>query len=122
MPTDLEQARQRAEIVCLCGSTRFIEQMAVLAWGLEKNGQIVLGLHLLPAWYVGTAHHLAEAEGVAAAMDALHLHKIDLADSVLVVNLDGYIGESTRREIDYAHSIGKPVRYVEPLEARDDRS
>lgn len=45
-------------------------------------------------------------------LDTLHLQKIDLADEVLVVNPGGYIGDSTRREINYALSHGKPVRYT----------
>nr|WP_202545435.1 hypothetical protein [Streptomyces sp. SID5606] len=47
-----------------------------------------------------------------AALDALHLRKIDLADRVLVVNPGGYIGESTSREIAYAHATGKPVSFT----------
>ncbi len=49
-----------------------------------------------------------------AVLDALHLRKIDLADRVLVVNPGGYVGESTRREIDYARAAGKPVSLTEP--------
>jgi predicted phosphodiesterase len=48
-------------------------------------------------------------------LDVLHLHKIDLADRVLVVNPGGYVGESTGREIAYAHASGKPVSYTEPV-------
>ncbi|MDE2105440.1 MAG: hypothetical protein KGL39_49895 [Patescibacteria group bacterium] len=48
-----------------------------------------------------------------AALDELHKRKIDLADEVLVLNVGGYIGDSTRSEIEYAHSIGVPVRYLE---------
>jgi len=48
-------------------------------------------------------------------LDTLHLRKIDLADEVFVVNKDGYIGDSTRHEIEYAQSKGKPVRYLEEL-------
>src|SRR4051812_47922718 len=101
------------EIVCLCGSTRFIDVMAVKAWELEKGGAIVLSCHLLPAWYTSGPSHQAEREGVAEAMDRLHLHKIDLADRVVVINCQGYIGESTRREIAYATSKGKRVDYLE---------
>jgi len=76
-----------------------------------------LGLHLLPAWYEGGVEdHQAEAEGVAEKMDELHLRKIDLADKVLVVNINGYIGESTAREIVYAKAHAKPVAYVEPID------
>ncbi|MFB7855096.1 hypothetical protein [Rhodococcus qingshengii] len=49
-------------------------------------------------------------------LDALHLRKIDLADRVLVVNPRGYIGESTRREIAYAHAAGKPVSFTTPFD------
>jgi cell division protein FtsB len=47
------------------------------------------------------------------ALDELHKRKIDLADEVLVLNVGGYIGESTRSEIEYARKLGKPVRYLE---------
>jgi hypothetical protein len=50
---------------------------------------------------------------VKAMLDELHLRKIDISDEILVINKDGYIGESTRREIEYATSTGKPVRYME---------
>ncbi|MEK4241510.1 hypothetical protein NYE39_05840 [Janibacter sp. FSL W8-0316] len=48
-------------------------------------------------------------------LDALHLRKIDLADRVLVVNPGGYIGESTRSEIAYAHATDTPVSFTDPL-------
>lgn len=104
----------RPTIVCLCGSSRFVPEMAVIAWALERDeGKITLGLHLLPDNYPGVqADHQAEAEGVAEKMDALHLRKIDLADQVLVVNIGGYIGESTAREVAYAREQGKDVRFL----------
>ena len=111
----------KPKIVCICGSTQLIEQIAILGWELEKEGKIALGMHLLPAGYFEERgesvipHHLAEAEGVCMHMDELHLRKIDLADEVLIVNIGGYIGTSTRNEIDYAEKIGKPVTYLEPL-------
>jgi nucleoside 2-deoxyribosyltransferase len=57
----------------------------------------------------------AERKAIKVRLDELHLRKIDLADEVLVLNVDGYIGESTRREIDYAVAHGKPVRYLDAL-------
>ena len=104
----------RPEIICLCGSSRFVSEMAVIAWGFEKDGKIAMGLHLMPESYGAPADHLAEAEGVAEQMDELHLRKIDLADRVFVVNVGGYIGDSTRREIEYAAQQGKPIVYLEP--------
>lgn len=110
----------KPNIICLCGSSRFIALFATLAWELEKKGNIVLGLHYLPASYADINHpgkdvssHMAEHEGVADIMDELHLRKIDLSDEVLVLNVGGYIGESTAREIKYAISKKKPVRYLE---------
>jgi hypothetical protein len=114
----------RPRIVCLCGSTRFIELFATLSWELERDlGVIVLGLHYLPPSYPGiVADHLAEAEGVAEKMDELHKRKIDLADEILVLNVGGYIGESTRSEIVYAEAHGKEVRYLEPIEGLPARA
>lgn len=100
-------------IICLCGSTRFIEQFAIQTWELERKGNIVLGCTLLPEWYCKTPSHFGEATGTKEQCDELHKRKIDLADEVLVLNIDGYIGDSTRSEIEYAVRTGKPVRYLE---------
>ena len=112
-------------IVTLCGSSRFCAEMAVLAWEFEKGGRIALGLHLLPQSYCeqkgmkpdteGKIHHIGEQEGVEDDMDMLHLRKIEMADSVYIVNVDGYIGESTKREIAYAERLGKPISYLEGI-------
>ena len=101
------------EIVCICGSTRFIDHMAVQAWELESEGIMALSCHLLPCWYTNVEHHLAEAEGVAGILDELHRKKIDMADRILVVNVGGYIGNQTKREIEYAEKTGKPIQYLE---------
>lgn len=113
------------EIITLCGSSRFCAEMAVMAWELEKLGAIVLGLHLLPDWYCkekeykpddnGSIHHIGEQEGVEDLMDALHFKKIEMSDSIFVVNCNGYIGKSTAREIAYAEHIGKPISYLENI-------
>lgn len=102
------------KVVVLCGSSRFVDLMAVSAWLIERDeGAIAMGLHLLPWWYSEDAipDHLAEHEGVSEAMDALHLRKIDLADEVFVVNHDDYVGESTTNEVRYAKEHGKPIRW-----------
>ena len=106
-------ADARPQVVCLCGSTRFVEQLRAVNRDLTLAGAIVLA----PA-------ELEHADGPAgdqqlsdeerAALGALHLAKIDLADRVVVVNPGGYVGESTRREIRYAHDAGKPVEYTDP--------
>lgn len=103
----------KPKIVVLSGSSRYVQEMAVCAWLLERDeGAIAMGLHLLPWWYPDCPdNHLAEAEGVAEAMDELHLRKVDLADEMFVVNRDHYIGDSTRREIEYAKAKGIPLRW-----------
>lgn len=104
--------RKRPRVWCICGSSRFIDQIAVTAWEFEKRGVVTLGMHLLPSSYTDQADHQAEHEGIADKMDALHLRKIDMADQVYVVDVNGYIGESTRREIAYAERTSKPVHYM----------
>jgi len=86
----------KPRIITLCGSSKFCGEMAVLAWEFEKGGAIALGLHLLPQWYCedkgmtpdanGDIHHIGEQEGVEDEMDALHFKKIEMADSIYVVN------------------------------------
>jgi len=118
----VKEKDDRPKIVCFCGSSRFVAQMAVLMWEYEKQGIIAMGLHLLPDEAVKRPdgsiieHHLAEEQGVAPKMDELHLRKIDLADEVFVVNIDGYIGDSTRNEIAYATKVHKPVIYLESID------
>lgn len=111
---------QHPKIICLCGSSRFVAEMAVLAWTLERDEEvIVLGLHFLPSWYTRQESHQAEHEGCVSRMNELHLRKIDISDEVLIVNIGGYIGEDTRREIEYAKFMGKPVRFLEPEEKEE---
>jgi hypothetical protein len=109
-----KEKTEKPKIIVLCGSSRFVDEMAVIMWLLERDhGQIAMGLHLLPQWYSVNlqADHLAEHEGVNEAMDELHLRKIDLADEVLVVNPEGYIGKSTKREVEYATKKEKSISF-----------
>ncbi|MEU3522066.1 hypothetical protein ABZ770_43740 [Streptomyces sp. NPDC006654] len=106
----------RPPIVVLCGSTRFWEQFTEAALYETAAGRIVLapGCNLRqphPLW--ATPEQTAR---IKQMLDTLHLRKIDLADDVLVVNPGGYVGESTRREVDYARSLGKPIRYTHPVD------
>jgi len=94
----------RPDIVCICGSARFVEQMREANRELTRRGLIVLA----PGEMNGPV-----SDEEKAALDALHLRKIDLADRVLVVNPGGYIGESTRSEIAYARAAGKPVSFTD---------
>ena len=75
-------------------------------------------INYLPKWYAELQgwkelDHFGEQSGRKKVLDELHLRKIDLADEVFVINKDGYIGESTKREIEYAKAKGKPIFYSE---------
>jgi len=103
----------RPEIVCICGSTRFADEMLAANRDLTLAGAIVVAPGLLTR--PGDDQKIAEiTDEQRSALGALHLRKIDLADRVLVVNPGGYIGESTSREIDYARATGKPVSFSDP--------
>lgn len=98
-------------IVVLCGSTRFVEEFNRQRKLLTEQGWIVLSIEVVTTQTRDEdPQHCDPA--LKAALDELHLRKIDLADEVFVLNPCGYIGESTAREIAYAERIGKPIRYL----------
>lgn len=106
-------------IVCLCGSTRFWRQFQEYSLQETLAGKIVLSIGAARAAdgddkSFGGYVPVAEFDRVKEGLDELHKRKIDLADEVLVLNVDGYIGHSTRSEIEYAVAQGKKVRYLEP--------
>lgn len=94
-------------VVCLCGSTRFRKEYQEAFYRLEHAGKIVL---TVPCYKDDPC---CKSPDDWDALDRLHRHKIDLADEVFVINVGGYIGDSTRAEIAYAASLGKPVAYLE---------
>ncbi len=89
-------------IVVLCGSLRFARAWKEETRRLTLEGKIVLG--------VGCQGHTPEEK---ARLDALHFRKIDLADEVRILNVGGYIGDSTTNELMYAIASGKPVTFLE---------
>ena len=99
------------KVVTLCGSTRFKEQYMEVQKQLTLKGCIVIS--------VGLFGHSGDEEvwkpGTKEMLDDMHLRKIDMADEILVINVGGYIGESTKREIAYAEEKGKKVNYLEPV-------
>lgn len=99
------------KVVTLCGSTRFKEQYMEVQKQLTLEGCIVIS--------VGLFGHSGDEEvwkpGTKEMLDDMHLRKIDMADEIFVINVGGYIGESTKREIAYAEEKGKKVNYLEPV-------
>jgi len=105
--TERLQARFTAPICCICGSTRFKQAWIAENARLTGEGNIVLAVGL---W----GHHERQYpdEETKRQLDNLHKRKIDLCDWVWVLDIGSYIGDSTRSEIEYAKSLGKPVRYL----------
>lgn len=108
-------AKPRPEIVVLCGSTRFFNEFQKANYDLTMAGKIVLSV----GFYPHSSKESGHGEGVGhdgpekIKLDELHKHKIDIADRVLVLNVNGYVGSSTASEIMYAVTAGKPVDYLE---------
>ena len=95
------------KVICLCGSTRFKQAFHEAYAKLSDEGSIVLSVSRLDP------QHEAVCEAQDIIRHKLHLRKIELADEILVLNVGGYIGESTRNEIDHAKFLGKPILYLE---------
>ena len=103
------------KVICICGSTRFADLHAIKRWEFERDGScICLMINYLPYGYFETGNdHFGEMFGNKNILDDLHKRKIDMSDEVFVINKDGYIGESTKGEIEYAIKNNIPVRYME---------
>ncbi len=105
------------EVVTLCGSTRFKEEFMKAQKELTLEGKIVIS--------VGLFGHSGDKEvwddNIKDMLDDMHKRKIDMADSIFVINKDRYIGKSTRSEIEYAEKTGKPVRYLENPESQEEK-
>ena len=98
------------QVITLCGSTRFKDAFMEAQKRLTLAGNIVIS--------VGLFGHAGDEEvwtaGTKEMLDDMHKRKIDMADEIFVINVGGYIGESTRSEIAYAAAAGKVIHYLEP--------
>lgn len=92
------------KVITLCGSTRFKDEFMESQKRLTLEGNIVIS--------VGLFGHAGDTE-VWENMDDMHKRKIDMADEIYVINVGGYIGSSTKSEIEYAKATGKGIRYLE---------
>ncbi len=97
------------KVITLCGSTRFKNAFMEVQKRLTLEGNIVIS--------VGLFGHSGDEEvwapGTNEMLDDMHNRQIDMADEIYVINVGGYIGYSTRSEIEYAQASGKTVRYLE---------
>ena len=98
------------KVITLCGNTRFKDAFMETQKRLTLEGNIVISVGLFgrsgdnEVWTAGTKEML----------DDMHKRKIDMADEIFIINVGGYIGSSTRSEIEYAKENGKPINYLEP--------
>ena len=92
-------------VITLCGSTRFKEQFLEAQKRLTLEGRIVISVGL----FGHTGDDEVWTEGTKEMLDDMHKRKIDMADGIYVINVGGYIGSSTRSEIEYARATGKTV-------------
>ena len=103
-------------IITLCGSTRFKDEFMETQKRLTLKGNIVISVGLFghsgdnEVWESMDEGTLTKTKEM---LDDMHKRKIDMADELFVINVDGYIGSSTRSEIEYAQATGKTVRYLE---------
>ena len=97
------------KVITLCGSTRFKDQFIEAQKRLTLEGNIVIS--------VGLFGHSGDdevwSEGTKEMLDDMHKRKIEMADEIFVINVGGYIGSSTRSEIEFATRTGKTIRYLE---------
>lgn len=106
------------KIVTLCGSTKFKKEFLEVQKKLTLLGYIVISVGLFghsgdsEVWENMDEGTLTKTKSM---LDDMHKRKIDLSDMIYVINVGGYIGESTRSEIEYAKSTGKEVRYLESV-------
>lgn len=101
----------KRKVVTLCGSVRFKEDFERWNERFTLDGHIVLA----PGCFDHVWLHRPEnnAELTKDGLDALHRDKIAMSDFVFVLNRGGYIGKSTRSEIEYAQSIGVLVLFMD---------
>ena len=112
------EENERPKIITIIGSTRYINEMSLIGWEFEKQGHIVLNPRLLPPTYIrkpnDDGRHAAESENVKEIIDKTYLHKVAMADEIFVVNINGYIGESTCNELNHAIKLNKKIVWLEP--------
>lgn len=98
------------KIITICGSLKFQKEMMEIAEKMSKQGNCVL----TPVYPVSTDKSSYTEEEIKT-VGQMHFERIKLSDAILVVNVDNYIGNSTKREIEFAESLGKEVIYYTDL-------
>lgn len=107
------------KVITLCGSAKFKDEFLKVQSELSLKGNIVISIGVFISadeaeiWNNMDEKTLRETKEM---LGDIHKRKIDMADEIFVINVNGYIGESTRSEIGYAKKNNKKVNYLEPIE------
>ena len=96
------------KVITVCGSLKFYQQMIEVAEKYELEGTCML----VPIYNPSRPSKDDFSSEEALMLDKMHQEKIKLSDAILVVNVDGYIGNSTKKEIEFAKSLGKEIIYL----------
>ena len=110
------------KVITLCGSTRFKDEFYKVQKELTLKENIVISVGLFghagdeEVWENMDEGTLTKTKEM---LDDMHKRKIDMADEIFVINVGGYIGDSTRSEIKYAKEHGKKVNYLEPDKVKE---
>lgn len=96
------------KVITVCGSLKFYQQMIEVAEKYELEGNCML----VPIYNPSKPSKDDFSSEEALMLDKMHQEKIKLSDAILVVNVDGYIGNSTKKEIEFAKSLGKEIIYL----------
>ena len=95
------------KVITVCGSLRFYTEMMEVTEKMELEGNCML----VPIYNPSRPSKDAFTEEEALMLDKMHKERIKLADAILVVNVDGYIGNSTSKEIEFAKALNKEIMY-----------
>ncbi len=99
------------KVITLCGSTKFKDDFIKEQKRLTLEGNIVISVGL----FGHSGDDFLINDEIKTMLDDIHKRKIDMADEIFVINKDGYIGSSTKSEIEYAIKTNKKVNYMEPI-------
>lgn len=100
---------EKAKIICMCGSLKYTQKL------MEETERLTLeGYNVISVIYE-TRNKDSYTEEEIKLFTELHYQKIDLADAIFVCNVDGYIGNGTKNDIEYALSKGKEIIYLERI-------
>ena len=97
------------KVITLCGSTKFKDDFMKVQKQLTIEGNIVISVGI----FGHSDNEETFTEGIKEMLDDMHKRKIDMADEIFVINKNGYIGSSTKSEIEYAMKTNKKVSYME---------